>query len=344
MTMTPEQQRVVEPAGAGDEQDTAPPAAAPPPAGADADRSADPHEPARADPGTGSDRFPDALPDGFPGTGPHAGLDAVPDAVPDAPAGPRDPVHPARPVDAGASDPVEPTDQVHPTDPPEPVAPTDPIDPIGPTHSADQPEQMIPPQTALSPYSPHTATRADPVGPRQLRDAPGWVRWIVFPLLVLVPAGYMAESADQSRDSGVAIEEAAATRHLTMVAPSLLQKRIYDVPIPVHSTRVGYLETNSWDISELYVQFTTTPGGLDTFLAKVGTSRAALRGGQDAVNAGQAAAVGWIFRGIRSWAGVQLHVAGDKPDHDIMVDLTDDDAPRVFVVSTVNFQHGFGGG
>jgi hypothetical protein len=142
----------------------------------------------------------------------------------------------------------------------------------------------------------------------------------------------------------VSNQQEAAARRLTPGAPSLLQKRIYQVPIPVGATHAGSLETNSWDTSVLYVQFTTSPGGVDTFLATIGTSRAALRGGTGAISTTQAQSADWSFPGNRSWAGVQLHQTGDKPDHDIMVDLTDDEAPTVYVVSTVNFQHGFGGG
>ena len=58
----------------------------------------------------------------------------------------------------------------------------------------------------------------------------------------------------------------------------------------------------------------------------------------------QVRAVGWNFGIPRVWAGLSMHQAGDKPDHNITVDLTNPDRPRVYVVSTVNFQHGFGGG
>jgi hypothetical protein len=94
----------------------------------------------------------------------------------------------------------------------------------------------------------------------------------------------------------------------------------------------------------LYAQFTTTAGGLDTFLAKTGTSRAALADGPAAISPAQAQQAGWNFAVHRSYAGITLHQAGDKPDHEITVDLTDPNGPTVYVVSTVNFQHGFGGG
>jgi hypothetical protein len=180
--------------------------------------------------------------------------------------------------------------------------------------------------------------------PDQLRNAPRWVRWTVLPLLVLVPLGYVIISAEQSRDGGAVKEQEAAARHMTPELPSSLQQRVYQVPFPVGATAVGYLETNSWDTSVLYAQFTTTAGGLDTFLAKIGTSRDALRDGNPAVGAAQARAAGWSLADSGPWAGIALHQLGDKPDHDIAVDLTHADEPTVYVVSTVNFQHGFGGG
>lgn len=126
--------------------------------------------------------------------------------------------------------------------------------------------------------------------------------------------------------------------------PTQLQQRIYQVTVPVGSRYVRNLETNSWDTSELYAEFVTTAGGLDTFLAQIGTSRAALRNGAVAMTAAQSKAAGWNFAIPRTWAGLSLHRPGDKPDHNITVDMTNPDHPRVYVVSTVNFQHGFGGG
>ncbi|SHM59308.1 hypothetical protein [Actinacidiphila paucisporea] len=177
------------------------------------------------------------------------------------------------------------------------------------------------------------------------RDLPRWVRWAIVPLLVLVPLGYVIISAAQSRDSGQDVQKQAAARHLTWVVPSELQRRIYQVPIPDGTVHDGYLETNSWDTSEFYCQFTTSAGGLDTFLAQLGTSRAALHDGKVAISPKQSAQVGWNFDiPHHQWAGMSSHQAGDKPDHDITVDLTHADTPVVYVVSTVNFQHGFGGG
>ncbi|SEN97810.1 hypothetical protein SAMN05216267_1014135 [Actinacidiphila rubida] len=176
------------------------------------------------------------------------------------------------------------------------------------------------------------------------RDLPRWVRWTVLPLLVLVPLGYVIISAQQSRESGESKQEEAAARHLRFgYYPSSLQQRVYQVPIPYGAAHVGYLETNSWDTAVLYTQFTTTAGGLDTFLAKVGTTRDALHAGASSITASQARAVNWNLSGTGPWSGITIRRAGDKPDHAIAVDLHDPDVPTVYVVSTVNFQHGFGG-
>ncbi|WP_328912681.1 MULTISPECIES: hypothetical protein [unclassified Streptomyces] len=179
------------------------------------------------------------------------------------------------------------------------------------------------------------------------RDLPRWVRWTVVPLLVLVPIGYVIISAEQSRGDGddeAAQAQTSPGHRIADFYPTKLQRRIYQVPIPPMAHHVRSMETNSWETSELYVEFTTTPGGLDTFLAQVGTSRAELRDGQVAMSAAQCALAGWDFSIPRQWGGATLHQAGDKPDHDITVSLSDPDWPRVYVVSTVNFQHGFSGG
>jgi hypothetical protein len=179
---------------------------------------------------------------------------------------------------------------------------------------------------------------------RPPRNAPRWVRWTVVPLLVLVPLVYALISAEQSRNSGETKQKEAAISHLSLAEPTALQQRIYQVPFPDGAKYPGYLETNSWDTSVLYAQFTTTSGGLDTFLAKIGTSRYALRPGLSAMTAEQIRTAGWAFVPGHVREGIALHQAGDKPDHDVVVDLTNPDLPVVFVASTVNFQHGFGGG
>lgn len=138
-------------------------------------------------------------------------------------------------------------------------------------------------------------------------------------------------------------QKEAAVSHLSLAVPTILQRQIYQLPFPDGTTSPGYLETNSWDTSVLYVQFTTTSGGLDTFLAKIGTSRYALKPGKDAITADEAKTAGWVFHPSHTFSGITMHQAGDKPDHDIVVDLTDPDVPTVYGVSTVNFRHGFKG-
>ncbi|MDJ0340814.1 hypothetical protein QMK19_18680 [Streptomyces sp. H10-C2] len=173
---------------------------------------------------------------------------------------------------------------------------------------------------------------------RALRKVPRWVHWTVVPLLILVPVGYVIVSAEQSRDSGQNKEESAAATHLTWDWPTKAQRRIYQVPIPLDWTRkIAYLETNTWDTGVLYVQFQPTPGGLDTFLAQVGISRSALKSGAVTITPKQAKVPGWSFGPGHQWAGVSRTQHGDKPDHDITVDLTDPENPVVYVVSTINF-------
>jgi hypothetical protein len=158
-------------------------------------------------------------------------------------------------------------------------------------------------------------------------------------VLVLAPVGYVLVSAEQSRDSGSGKPGQASATGLTHYWPTKVQRRIYQVPIPLGgaATDVAYLETNSWAISTLYVQFQTSAGGLDTFLAQVGTSRAALKAGDITITASQRKVVRWNFVPTREWAGLSLTEHGDKPDHNVVVDLTDPDQPVIYVTSTMNF-------
>jgi hypothetical protein len=214
--------------------------------------------------------------------------------------------------------------------------------PPAPGSGAGEPGAGAPPGSSGGPGGPGDGGTVleEPLPPR---DPPRWVRWIVVPLLILVPLGYVLISADQSRDGGAEAEQEAAQRHLTHEVPNNLLRRIYQVPIPNGTVGDAYMERNAWDHSEFYCQFTTNAGGLDTWLAQVGTSRSALIDGAGGITPQEAATAGWTFGPGRHWAGIRLHQVGDKPDHDITVDLTDPDAPVVHVVSAVNFQHGFGG-
>lgn len=169
------------------------------------------------------------------------------------------------------------------------------------------------------------------------RKPPRWIQWTVMPLLILVPIGYVLISAAQSHDGGEVKRQQAAAHSVTPLWPTKVQRRIYEVPIPSGSTQLGYLETNSWAKSSFYVEFRTSAGGLDTFLAQIGTSRAALKDGSIPITAKQQRRMHWVFGPGHVWAGTTLTQHGDKPDHRIVVSLTNPDRPKVFVVSTMNF-------
>jgi hypothetical protein len=153
----------------------------------------------------------------------------------------------------------------------------------------------------------------------------------------VIPVGYVIVSAEQSRDSGKGKQNQAAATGLTRYWPNKVQRRIYEVPIPMGATDVAYLETNGWSASTLYAEFRTNAGGLDTFLAQVGSSRAALKAGDITISAQQRWIVRWNFGSSHHWAGVSLTQHGDKPDHNIIVDLVNPDQPVVYVASTMDF-------
>ncbi|MDK1472188.1 hypothetical protein QNO07_01900 [Streptomyces sp. 549] len=165
-----------------------------------------------------------------------------------------------------------------------------------------------------------------------------WLRAVIVVLLIAVPAGYLVLSAHQSRDSGKDKQAVASATGLVWEWPSKATRRIYDVPIPLKSTYVGYFETNSWQESALYVQFRTSPEKLDAFLAEVGTSRAELRHGERTVTDRQAGLVGWNL-GVsgHDYAGTTVRQPGYRPDLSITVDLTRPERPQVYVVSTAKF-------
>jgi hypothetical protein len=164
-----------------------------------------------------------------------------------------------------------------------------------------------------------------------------WITAIVIVLLIGIPAGYLVISAEQSRASGRDKAAESAANGLRDFWPSLMKRRIFEVPIPEGSTRVAYYETSNWKTSRLYVQFRTSDKGLDAFLKGVGTSRAALEPGRIAIGDRDAGVVGWNF-GLEdhAWAGT-VHTQKDpRPSQDITVDLTNPDRPWVYVVSTAN--------
>jgi hypothetical protein len=161
-----------------------------------------------------------------------------------------------------------------------------------------------------------------------------WLTAIIIVLLVGIPAGYLVISAGQSRDSGRDKERESSATGLQDSWPSLMKRRVFEVPIPPGSTGVAYYETSNWKTSRLYVQFTTNAGWLDIFLNNVGSSRSQLVPGDVTVGARDADIAGWNFAADRNWSGTTVSRDKPRPAQDITVDLTDPAAPKVFVVST----------
>lgn len=160
-----------------------------------------------------------------------------------------------------------------------------------------------------------------------------WITAIIILLLIGVPAGYLAVSTQQSRESG---RDKAARIGASKVRPgwpSRVQRSIYEVPIPPRAWRVGFLETNNWRTSRLFTQFAVTPEDLDAFLSDVGTSRDALTPGV-AISPHDTEVAGWNFRPASVWYGTTLEQRDPRPARDITVDLTDPVHPKVYVVST----------
>ncbi|MEW1546346.1 MULTISPECIES: hypothetical protein [Streptomyces] len=156
----------------------------------------------------------------------------------------------------------------------------------------------------------------------------------VILLLIGIPAGYLVVSAEQSRASGRDKAAESSSTGLRDAWPSQMKRRIFEVPIPRGSERVAYYETSNWRTSRLFVQFTTTPAGLDEFLGAIGADRAALQPGVPAISAKDAATVGWNFTpGERAWSGLVHPRAAPRPGQHIVVDETLVFAPRVYVVS-----------
>ncbi|MFF5706095.1 hypothetical protein ACFY7H_26980 [Streptomyces sp. NPDC012794] len=160
-----------------------------------------------------------------------------------------------------------------------------------------------------------------------------WVTAIIILLLIGVPAGYLFVSAQQSRQSGRDKAARVGAVKVRTDWPSRVQRSIYEVPIPLMASHVGYLETNNWRTSRLYVQFQVTPAQLDAFLADAGTSREALTPGVS-VSDRDAAVAGWSWSPQHTWSGVTLEAQDPRPTRDITVDSTNPAAPRVYVVST----------
>ncbi|MFJ8310249.1 MULTISPECIES: hypothetical protein [unclassified Streptomyces] len=161
-----------------------------------------------------------------------------------------------------------------------------------------------------------------------------WITAVIIVLLIGVPAGYLAISAEQSRTSGRDSEAASSPHGLQHDWPSKTQRRIYDVPVPTDAIYVAYYETNSWKVSKLYVQFKTSAAGLAEFMKDTGTSTAALKPGNVTIVAEDAQKVGWTFPAGHDWAGTTHAQKDPLPTQNITVDETDPDKPVVFVVAT----------
>ncbi len=156
---------------------------------------------------------------------------------------------------------------------------------------------------------------------------------LIIVLLIGVPAGYLAISASQSRESGRDKEAKYAATGMTEGWPSKLQRRIYEVPVPVPSDEVAYYETNNWKTSRLYVQFETTNAGLDVFLAGLGVDRDALKKDRIAISDRAQRVTGWEFGGSGSWWGVVNEQENPAPTQDVVVNMENPDYPMVYVVS-----------
>jgi hypothetical protein len=156
---------------------------------------------------------------------------------------------------------------------------------------------------------------------------------LIIVLLIGVPAGYLVISANQSRDSGRDKEEKYAARGLTEAWPSRVQRRLYHVPVPSGSAEVAYYETNNWKTSRLYIQFLTNYVGLDRFLEDIGTSRAALKKGDNAISARDQRIVRWDFGSAGPWSSLTRARKNPTPTLDIVVNWSRPGHPMVYVVS-----------
>ncbi|MDX2681432.1 sugar kinase [Streptomyces soliscabiei] len=160
---------------------------------------------------------------------------------------------------------------------------------------------------------------------------------LIIVLLIGVPAGYLVISANQSRDSGKDKEAKYSATGLTADWPSMVQRRLYQVPIPHPSNQVAYYETNNWKTSRLYVQFQTTQAGLDQFLADIGVSRAALKKGDIVISDRDQEITGWKLTGPGSRPGDDFGIVRERenpdPTLDVVVNTGNALYPFVYVVS-----------
>ncbi|MCC3651018.1 hypothetical protein LIX60_05900 [Streptomyces sp. S07_1.15] len=178
-----------------------------------------------------------------------------------------------------------------------------------------------------------------------------WFILFVVILLIGVPAGYIVISAGQSRDSGRDKQARASAQGLTAEWPPRVTRRIYEVPITGYSDDVAFYESNSWNTSKLYVQFTTSENGLNLFLGRIGTGPGELDEGRVTITAEEAAEVGWhlgagqpsassralstVPTDKEDWSGLVLDHPGPRPRLKVTVDRSNPAHPMVYVVSTV---------
>ncbi|MFI6012263.1 sugar kinase [Streptomyces sp. NPDC051243] len=156
---------------------------------------------------------------------------------------------------------------------------------------------------------------------------------LIIVLLIGVPAGYLVISANQSRESGKDKEEKYSATGLTPHWPSRVQRRLYQVTIPLPSYNVGYYETNNWRTSRLYVQFSTSDENLDAYLATMGLTKNDLKRDDIAIGARDQKITGWDFKGPGPWYGIVHKQKDPAPTHDIVVSMADPANPFVYVVS-----------
>lgn len=156
---------------------------------------------------------------------------------------------------------------------------------------------------------------------------------LIIGLLIGVPAGYLMISAAQSRDSGKDKEAKYEATGLTADWPSRVQRRLYQVIIPMDAVGVAYYETNNWKTSRLYVQFTTTDDGLNRFLAHLKATQASLKKDDIAISTRDRHVVGWKIPTQGSWYGMVHEQKNPAPTLDIVVNKTNPAHPVVYAVS-----------
>ncbi|MEU6658238.1 sugar kinase [Streptomyces sp. NPDC046821] len=154
-------------------------------------------------------------------------------------------------------------------------------------------------------------------------------------LLIGVPAGYLVISANQSRNSGKDKEAKYSATGLTIDWPSRVQRRLYQVPIPLSSAQgVAYYETNNIHTSRLYVRFSVSNAGLDTFLKEMGTSSSKLVKDDITISGRDQKVVGWKFGGPGPYSGLTYKQKDPLPTLDVVVNRSNPARPFVYVVST----------